>query len=281
MAFGKWKSTKSKSDTDSPNTKASAKSKDKVPVGHRFANIFPMMNDDAIDALAADIKENGLRESIVKFEGKVLDGRCRVRACRLAGVAPRYRDYTGDDPLAFVVSKNLHRRHLNDSQRALAAAQASGLKRGANQHTEGLPIGRASKMFNVKKRSAARGKEVVRDGIPEVVAAVADGKVAISKAAEISRLPKSKQRGALASSALLHRKRSAKPKTAKSKASSKSDSMSALGDECLTLLKHLDSRKPKAYFTGIKSVWAKTGLAAAWAKAPPDVRKRFIAEVLN
>jgi ParB-like chromosome segregation protein Spo0J len=252
------KSTKTKSDSDRrakavTKTKEEAVTKaaddapekskgkkvsgDEVPVsnGHRFANIFPMMDDDAIDALARDITKNGLREKIVKYEDQVLDGRCRERACRLAGVAPRYKDYTGNDPLAFVVSRNLHRRHLNDSQRALAAAQASDLKRGANQHTEGLPIGRTSKLFNVKERSVARGKEVVRHGVPEVVAAVVKGKVPISKAAEISRLPKSKQRGAMA---FLHRKRSTKPKTAKSKASSKSG-LSAVGAKGHASLKNL------------------------------------------
>jgi hypothetical protein len=304
MAWGFKKPTQSENDKTSRRTKATKKAKDetfekragdavekpkekkapgdKLPVGHRLANIFPMMDDDAIDALARDIKENGLREKIVRYEGQVLDGRCRERACRIAGVEPRYKEYSGDDPLAFVISRNLHRRHLNDSQRALVAARLADLKLGANQHNaEGVPIGTASKSLNVSKRSTARGKEVVRDGIPELVEAVESGKVPISAAAKISQLPKSEQRPALAGMANPARKRSAKPKISKSKGLTKSGSSSALADECLTSLTPLDPRKPKAYFAAIKDVWVNTGLAAAWADAPQEVRERFIADVLS
>jgi ParB-like chromosome segregation protein Spo0J len=281
MAWFTKKTADNNSNKHSRDTKASAKSKAKLQLdGHRYANIFPMMDGDAIEALARDIKENGLREKIVMFEGKILDGRCRQRACQQAGVKPKYKDYDGDDPLAFVVSKNLHRRHLNDSQRALAAGLASDLKRGANQHTEGLPIGRASKLFNVKERSGARGKEVVRHGVPEVVAAVAGGKLAISKAAKISRLPKSKQRKALASSAASPFKRGTKQKMAKSKASSKFGS-SVVGAKGHASLTSLNPRKPKAYFDSIEKAWTDVGLAAAWANAPKEVRKRFINDVLS
>jgi hypothetical protein len=164
----------------------------------------------------------------------------------------------------------------------MVAARLSDQKLGVNQYTtEGMPIGRAAKVFDVSPRSVARTKVVLRDGVPELVEAVASGQVAISEAEKISKLPKSKQRRALASRAGPRRRRSAKPKTAKSKAPSKSDSVSTLGDECLALLTPLDPRKPKAYFAGLKSVWDKSGLAAAWKDAPRAVRERFKEEVLH
>ena len=84
---------------------------------HDVAALFPLMNTEEFHGLVADIKANGLREAIWLYEGKILDGRNRYRACLEAGVAPRYRTYTGDEPTSFVLSLNLHRRHLTYDQR--------------------------------------------------------------------------------------------------------------------------------------------------------------------
>lgn len=90
---------------------------------HKLANIFPLMQDSEIEELAKDIKINGLEESIVTFEGKILDGRNRFLACEKAGVQPEFYEYAGSDPLAYVISLNLHRRHLTVSQRAAIAVE--------------------------------------------------------------------------------------------------------------------------------------------------------------
>ena len=92
---------------------------------HDVAALFPMMNAEEFHGLVADIKANGLREDIWLYEGKILDGRNRYRACLEAGVAPRYRTYTGDAPTSFVLSLNLHRRHLTYDQRVGVTPQDS------------------------------------------------------------------------------------------------------------------------------------------------------------
>jgi hypothetical protein len=85
---------------------------------HPLANELPLIEGDAFDFLVEDIREHGLREPIILFEGMILDGRNRYRACREAGRKfVVERDFKalapGLDPEAFVSSVNQHRRHLD------------------------------------------------------------------------------------------------------------------------------------------------------------------------
>jgi len=84
---------------------------------HDAANMLPMLDDQALADLAEDIRSNGLREPIWLYEDKILDGRNRYCACLAAEVQPQYRTYLGDQPFGFVISLNLHRRHLTYDQR--------------------------------------------------------------------------------------------------------------------------------------------------------------------
>src|SRR5262249_52324139 len=145
-----------------------------------------------------DIAAHGQREPIVMFEDMILDGYNRYRACRQLGIEPTFTVYTGDDPVGFAVSLNLHRRHLNESQRAWVAAKLVTMKRGDNQHSEGMPIGRASDLLNIGGRSVARACEVRDHGVPELGQALARGGVSVSAAAEVASLPESEQREVLA-----------------------------------------------------------------------------------
>jgi N6-adenosine-specific RNA methylase IME4/ParB-like chromosome segregation protein Spo0J len=159
-----------------------------------LATLFPLLDGAGFDELVADIRTHGLREPIVLFEGKVLDGRNRYRACVEAGVEPTLTVYQGEDPVAYVISLNLRRRHLNESQRAMVAAKLATLKLGDNQHSKGLPIGRGSELLNVGERSVARAREVREHGAPELVAAVERGAVSVSAAADIATQPVDEQR---------------------------------------------------------------------------------------
>jgi ParB-like chromosome segregation protein Spo0J len=100
---------------------------------HQYAAIFPMMKDKEIAELAEDIKKNGLRAPIVLHKNKILDGRNRFKACKLAGVVPYFVNYSGHDPLNAVISLNLKRRHLNTSQRGYIADEIATMKLGDNQ----------------------------------------------------------------------------------------------------------------------------------------------------
>lgn len=86
-------------------------------VAHAAAEKFPLMGGADLDALAKDIAEHGLSEPIILCCGKILDGRARAAACAVARVEPRFEEFTGADPEAFVLSANLHRRHLDQATR--------------------------------------------------------------------------------------------------------------------------------------------------------------------
>jgi DNA modification methylase len=96
---------------------------------HPAACIFPMMPDDELQSLADDIAKHGLREPVVMFDGKVLDGRNRSAACAIAQVKPKTIEFNGSasDALSFVWSKNRTRRHLSSSQAAIADAKRAQL----------------------------------------------------------------------------------------------------------------------------------------------------------
>jgi len=88
---------------------------------HKLANLFPMLQDTEFQALVEDIRQNGQLHPIVLWESQILDGRNRWRACEKLNIEPKYTTFDGSDPFAFVVSLNLHRRHLSSSQRAAIA----------------------------------------------------------------------------------------------------------------------------------------------------------------
>ena len=161
---------------------------------HPVANIFPLVEGAEFDEFVADIRQHGLHEPIIVYGDKILDGRNRYRACLAAGIEPTFTVYQGDDPVAYVISLNLRRRHLDESQRAMVAAKLATLKLGDNQHSEGLPIGRSSELLNVGERSIARAREVMSRGATELVRAVEHGRVSVSAAADIATQPIQEQR---------------------------------------------------------------------------------------
>lgn len=97
---------------------------------HELANIFPLMNGKEYDDLVNDIKANGLIEPVMLSDNKIIDGRNRYRACSDAGIECEFNELkyqTFSQLISFVVSKNLHRRHLESGQRAACVADANDI----------------------------------------------------------------------------------------------------------------------------------------------------------
>ena len=165
---------------------------------HPLANIFPLIDGAAFDELVADIKSHVLREPIWLYDGQILDGRNRYRACNAAGIEPRFTAYEGNDPVALVISLNLKRRHLNASQRAMAADSLAVLKLGANQHAQNCAPSQeeAAKLFNVSRRNVQYARAIA--GVDSNVAdMVRSGTVNLHEGNKLIKLPDEARRTAV------------------------------------------------------------------------------------
>lgn len=166
-------------------------------VWHDYAKLFPMLSGEAQDALRADVAAHGVREPIVTYQGKILDGRNRYMAARDLGQDFPVREFEGDDAaaLAFVVSTNLHRRHLTESQRASVAARLANMRQGARTDREPranlheVSTAAAAEMLNVSERSVKTARKVQETAPAEIVRAVDEGRISVSLAAEVAELP--------------------------------------------------------------------------------------------
>jgi phage N-6-adenine-methyltransferase len=153
---------------------------------HELANIFPLIEGDEFDKLVDDIKTNGLLNPIVLYEGKILDGRNRFNACLEAGIQPLFVEYDGDSPLNHVVSLNLTRRHLSESQRALVGAKLSTIKHGGNRQDVDLrletSIDDASQLLNISPSSIDKAKRVLKLAPQEDIEAIEKGEMTVNRA---------------------------------------------------------------------------------------------------
>ena len=163
---------------------------------HEAAHLFPVMQDQEFEELKEDIRINGLQMAILVFEGKIVDGRHRYRACCELGIIPRFEEIqAANDSIAqAVISINLHRRHLSEGQKAMLGAQLTNSAVGTNQHTAGaVSQKKVADELGISVDSILRGKKVLKNGIPELVEAVNSGRINISAAAKLAELAKEDQ----------------------------------------------------------------------------------------
>lgn len=164
---------------------------------HPYSELFPWIEGPAFDDLKADIAANGIREPIVFFENQILDGRNRYMAARDLGIDYPRTEYSGDDPLGYVVSLNLRRRHLTEAQRSMVGARLAKLPQGVRADTAiavSIPTqAEAAETLNVSIDSIQRARTVQERGSPDLVAAVDAGSVSVSAAAEVAKLPVEEQ----------------------------------------------------------------------------------------
>jgi len=186
----------------------------KLPVEiHPIADIFPMMAADEFEGLKKDIVEFGVREPMTMWNNKLIDGRNRMAACvelKIDWESHLCELDSDQDPVTWILSHNLHRRHLSQSQKSLVAARIRDYYDDAAKDRQKLSEGRGKKGVEklppVKSRDAAgaavgvSGKlvdaatTVLEHGSKELVAKVESGDVSVTKAAKVAReVPKQEQ----------------------------------------------------------------------------------------
>lgn len=177
---------------------------------HPVADMFPMMSVEELTGLVEDIRSHGLREPIwLHPDGRIVDGRNRYRACMEGAVKPRFRTWDGTGSLVdFVLSLNLHRRHLNQSQKAVIALKveeryAAEAKERQRDHggtapgrpKESLPEilpevsgpsvtesrERAGKALGVSGRYVSDAKKVAEEA-PEMLSKIESGELSVNEA---------------------------------------------------------------------------------------------------
>lgn len=154
---------------------------------HELSSAFPDLEEPEFYELQEDIKINGLRSPITLFEGKVIDGWHRFVACQNLEIEPKLIDLDGD-PVDFVVTQNIHRRHLTPSQRAMALATCNAWRGiGSNQHEVGLykpslSLRELAKTAKVSKDTARRAKKISTKATPEIKEQVKKGAMTLTEA---------------------------------------------------------------------------------------------------
>ena len=191
---------------------------------HPATNCFPLMRGTDFEALVADIWKNGCRVPVVIFDDFLLDGRNRALACERAGLTVPWETLpagAAQDATLAVMSLNLHRRHMEPGQRAMAAAKLANLPAGrptaaaaepaggaadsgkgrlVRPNGETAPIGAVSQTtaadrMNVSRRSTQRAAAIKDD--PDLAPAVERGHVAVGDAYRVRNEPPDVKRRAV------------------------------------------------------------------------------------
>jgi hypothetical protein len=121
----------------------------------------------------------------------------RVAACEIIGVEPATVIYEGD-PVAFSISKNKHRRHLDKTELAFIGAKLAKLKPGGDGSNQ---YGKSAKFVDTKIPNASKtriqvakelgispssiddARAVEEKGTPAIVNAVKNKKIGLQRAA--------------------------------------------------------------------------------------------------
>jgi hypothetical protein len=175
--------TGKRDDISSKPIKREVKSwRDVLPV-HPAARLFPPMSESKLRELGEDIEENGLSSPIVLWQADenatavLLDGRNRLDAIEMvighpkvsrwsvtvdgwSGMTPSVITLAGHvDPYSYVISANIHRRHLNAEQKRDLIAKLLKAQPEKSDRQIGKQIGaHHTTVGTVRKAKEARGE---------------------------------------------------------------------------------------------------------------------------
>ncbi len=181
---------------------------------HPVTCLFPAMSADEYAALKADLAAHGQHEPVWTWQGQIIDGRHRYRACIELELKPNTCEWDGQGSLvAFVVGLNLHRRHLSSSQKAMIALEVERqlaeeakarqrLSGGRGQkgsqridpaaRLKGKAAEQAARLTGTNRQYVADAKRLAAEA-PDVAERVRAGELTLPEAKVVARLPEEKR----------------------------------------------------------------------------------------
>jgi hypothetical protein len=172
---------------------------------HEIARCYPKITGKDFTELKKSIRAQGLINPITLFEGKILDGSNRYRACIEENVVPTFRELPeGFNPIEYVIAQNESRRHLTVEQRAFIGAKLAKLSAGGDRRSDGfkstaggMSTEKVAQTLKISSKSIERARRVQKEGTADIVEAAEKGEVNLSQAERLAALPKEQQSPAL------------------------------------------------------------------------------------
>lgn len=172
---------------------------------HPAAELFPKMNEKQFGTLKEGIKRNGQLEPVWIYEGQLIDGRHRLRACRALGIQARFEGLAESEvqrfggAIGWVAAKNAHRRHLTPSQLGMIGARLLDVFKGEakarqkrsreripvtlpEQPTKGEARDQAGKVVGVSGKTISEAAKVLKSGDRRLIDLVMAGKMSVFEA---------------------------------------------------------------------------------------------------
>ncbi|MFC9327928.1 ParB N-terminal domain-containing protein [Kitasatospora sp. NPDC057015] len=146
-----------------------------------------MLDDEELLALAEDIKAHGQYQPIMlDVQGRLLDGRNRLKACEIAGVEPEFATYDGPDPANFALQINIRRRSLTKGQVAMVTARTRSAAEQEGRSASEQSARSAAEQAGVSLGRLGQAMTVVRHA-PGLVDQVISGAVGLDEAYKTAR----------------------------------------------------------------------------------------------
>jgi ParB-like chromosome segregation protein Spo0J len=186
---------------------------------HPYLSMVPEIAKKEFDDLRADINQFGQMFPVITCNGVIIDGRARWRACTMLDRKPKIeeRDLSEMQILDFVISANVHRRHLTKSQIAVIVglpymrekAKLVAAEKAEKNRIEKLNRGKVSSPRPLTYRGSHESKtakqtadvlgvnasileraKTVEKKAPELIPPIARGETSVKAAYETLRQPK-------------------------------------------------------------------------------------------
>jgi len=153
---------------------------------HPLCSLFPRLTGYEFDCLKRDIQEHGLRIPITTYQGMILDGGNRYKACIELGIEPAFEEYSGTNLNAFILSSNMHRRHLTITQQAAIVASVQDWSKahgkGGGPANEGKDTAEDRALQTGASVATQRKVDKVAKADPKLAAKVARGETSLNQA---------------------------------------------------------------------------------------------------